>query len=253
MKRGKYEMPETLAREVLRLALELWGKRAGDRLTQLKVLHPDGSQSPLFYVSQKGLGTILYDYIPEAAIESIIANCERKFDAREELRSWPAEGRASTIKNMAVACTANLLLDLPARLGDALQMAFEESLLYTEAALESGPAHFTGGIADATGAINELVDIYADKQRKRISAKLKRMARSEVFTPEDDPRLPKITLGRLKLAYKAAKKRKGEDERVLQGDVAKKLHVHSDTLGRWCKEELQLTRWSEVVKYLETT
>ena len=157
---------------------------------------------------------------------------------------------------MATQAAARFLLDLPGRISDALQTAYEESMLCTEAAVASGVARLAGGISDVTAPVNELVSINAEKQRKRLSARLKSMAGSEVFTPADDPRLPKFTLGRLKLAYKAAKAAKEPGQRVLQKEVVRKWkpdRVSQKQLQRWCKDELGLGTWNEVLEYLEET
>ena len=234
-------------------ALKVWEAKAQNAHPHLRIIAPNGSSWPAYSVTQPGLGHLVYHYIPLPVVESITANCERIFDSKTEFRRWAPEDRTGTIQSMAIAATARLLLDLPERISDAIRLTFEESLLYTETALQSAEAYTRGGLADATGSVEELANLWAEKHRQRLSKRLKRVGRTEVLTPTDDKRLPKITEGRLAIVYKQVKRRTAEGEKVQQSAVARKPGVAPRHLRRWCENELKLKTWAEVIDYLERT
>jgi len=245
-----------LAQEILDDAFKMLGRRNAH--PQLKLVAP-GGEYPIFVANKPGaLGQIFYHYAPGAMAENILANCEREINNREHFRKWPEADRTALVKSLATSVAARLMLTLPALLSDALETAANESFFCGVALMESGPAHYTGGVVDTREGIERLVSNTAEKQRKRLSAGVKRAGRTEVITPEDDRRLPKITLGRLKLAYKAAKKGKDPGEKITQREVANKWKKYGSSitpkqLHRWCEEELGLAEWGAVVKYLEGT
>jgi hypothetical protein len=164
-----------------------------------------------------------------------------------------AEERLVLVKNLATGATIRFLIDLPARLSDALQTAYDESLLYVKVGFVISVVNPAGGVVDAARAIEEIVKSSGEAQRKRLSENVKRVGRSEVMTPTGDRRAPLFTKERLRLAYQAVKKGKGQGERVEQREVARKLNITPRHLRRKCQQELELMTWDEVVAHLEGT
>ena len=237
---------KALAREILEAALKHCFRGAPPHL---RITAPDGSTRPLYSIRRPGVGRLNYDFIPQGLVESIIADCEKLLD-REE---WPAAERAEALKKLATHATIRLLIDLPARLSDALQTTYEESLFYMQTAVMGSVAHEMGAVVDTTPDIEEIVRTSAAAQRKRLSENAKRVGRSEVMTPTGERRRPKITGGRLRIAYQMVKQATEQGGRVERREVAKKLKVTPKQLGRWCKENLELRTWGEVVAHLEGT
>jgi hypothetical protein len=237
---------KALAREILEAALKHCFRGAPPHL---RITAPDGSTRPLYSIRRPGVGRLNYDFIPQGLVESIIADCEKL----PELQKWPVPQRGEALKKLATHATIRLLIDLPARLSDALQTAYKESLFYMQTAVMGSVAHEMGAVVDTTHDIEEMVGTSAEAQRKRLSENAKRVGRSEVMTPTGDRRVPKITEGRLRLTYQTVKEAKGPGERVEQREVAKKLKVSTKQLRRWCQQRLGLRTWDEVVARIEGT
>ncbi len=248
-----------LAKEILDDAVRLREQWPSNVHPDLKLITQAGDEYPLFVANgPQPLGQIIYHYTPGSVVESVIAGCERLLNERAYFKKLPAEKRGELIKKLATSVTALVLRDLPKRLTDGLEAAFVESLFFAAALSESTTASSTGGVVDMRDEIEKLVRAAATKQRRRLAAGVNRAGRSEVITPEDDSRPPKITLSRLRLAYKAAKRGKDPGEKITQKEVAAKWkkygsQVSTRQLRRWCVEELQLRDWDEVLDYLERT
>lgn len=236
---------KTLAREILDEAWQRWSARAPNVLPHMKLIAADNTVYTVFANRPEvPFGHLIYSFVPAQVVESILAECERIFYLDERRHHWSEEDRAGTVRSMALNATEYLLTTLAARLSDVLQIAFDESLLQAEAIVQAGSANQVGGIADARAAIEELVSICADRQRLRLSSELKSVIRSDVRVPTDDPRLPKLTRGRVRIAIKAL------GANANKKTVASRLGVTEKTLYEWAKSE-GFSDWKAAQRHFE--
>ena len=221
-----------LAQEALDEAWALWVKRGLAPLEPDKALVVGDESYPVFQSDPRPqFGRMLYHYTPGYVAPNILAYCEQVFERAGLVANMSADEQKELVKRMATTTLYDLLVHLHKRLADAIEMAVDESLLFAETALIGVQSHLHGGLTDTTRAVEELVDRYASRQRERLARRLKKIPDTRV--PGDYAKLPKITHGRVRIAFQNREKNGGAN----LGNIASELKVSAKQLSRWVRQQ----------------